>query len=177
MITQACQSLIPFAQARDLADRISGRLESVTERVEIVGAVRRWREAVPAVELLVIPRRRQVLDLFGGTLELAPEFEAAMEGFPRLEGARGRRFEARQAPGPATLHVYLATPENWGLQLALRTGSDEFIRRYLQPAWVMAGFRLREDALWRNERPIPMRSEQALFKALGMSFVAPEHRL
>src|SRR3972149_196690 len=63
----------PFA--RHLADNIIAELRYFCERVEVAGSVRRRRETVKDIEVLVIPKfgpRR--LDMFGQELPPPPDF-------------------------------------------------------------------------------------------------------
>lgn len=124
---------IPFALAS--AERIAraavGELAPACSRIEIVGAVRRRVAVVDEIELLAIPRS-ETIGLFGDSQRSAlwARLEALIvQG--RLAELRGgeltRRYSISHAPGLA-LEVYTATPETWGVQMAIRTGPAGFNR-------------------------------------------------
>lgn len=70
----------------------------------------------------------------------------------------------------------LATRDNWGYILAIRTGSVNFSKR-LASGWVRYGFRGEEGNLVDSAGNInPVREERDLFLLAGIPWTEPENR-
>lgn len=85
--------------------------------------------------------------------------------------------------GPrCNLDLFLTTPENFGAQLLIRTGSREFGTSVMVHAH-RVGFEFDDGYLWdARDRPrgprvmVPTLTEADVFRALNLRYVAPEER-
>jgi DNA polymerase (family X) len=77
--------------------------------------------------------------------------------------------------GGPELAVHLADAKNYGAALLMATGSDAHIKQ-LQTRAAHLGMSLGEEGLRKGAKLIAGRSEQQIYKALGLPFVAPELR-
>lgn len=84
-MTTTTKQRIPLAQAETIALRLVRDLEDVVERIEVVGSIRRRRDMVADIELLVIPKIDVVRrDLFGNPDQLVNRLD---ERCDNLHGA------------------------------------------------------------------------------------------
>ena len=104
--------------------------------------------------------------------ELAPHCEAiSIAGSIRRQVPEVNDIEIVCIPKP-----YNARPENWGLILAVRTGSTEYSHQVLANRWARRGYKSVNGMLTLNGREIPVYTEQKLFDLIGLPYVRPERR-
>ena len=98
----------------------------------------------------------------------------------KLEKSKGEptgKYTQRYLPEGIKLDLFMATRDNWGLILAIRTGSADFSHRILARGWVRKGYHSKDGVLIAqdgNRRFI--REEEDLFDLIGMGFVDPVRR-
>lgn len=135
----------PVALAFRLANEIADALRPGCERLAIVGSVRRNREMVKDVELLVCPKHHTDLLgqpvgshvddlLLGMARQAAVSRDHAPLVFPPIKnGDRYKQFVIRHdVPKGAPqmrLDLFVADIEAWGPAMAIRTGPAEFSRK------------------------------------------------
>ena len=141
-----------LAQAKRAAAYIVEALSPFCDRIEVAGSVRRERETCKDVEIVCIPKVEIVPSLFGvdGRWRVRG-FEAALDGWRRVKGsATEGRYCQRIVPfedREVALDLFVAVPENYGLILAIRTGSAEYSHEVLAKGWVQAGYRSKDGML------------------------------
>jgi len=74
------------------------------------------------------------------------------------------------------LDLFTATPANWGLILAIRTGPAGFSHKMLACNWVDKGFKSVEGMLTKGGRQYSVPEERDLFKLIGLRWIEPEER-
>ena len=184
-------------EARGVAERLAELMSPFCARVEIAGSVRRSCPEVKDVELVAIPRWTErpgaAPSLFAAEAErvnLLHEWavtEAAGAGVrwikpgtpdvvdwgPKPEGKYWRAL----VDDSIKLDLFLASAENYGLILAIRTGCAEFSQalmtyaKHRTPYHVEGGYlRDREGAVLETPE------ERDVFKALKLDYVLPRER-
>lgn len=167
---------LPFAEA--CAERLVAWLTPHAERVEIAGSVRRRAAAPNDIDLVVIPRHVEDRDMFGtvsarrNVTWLEIDRRASAEKWAvRCAGAEIVSFVARDVH----VDIFFATAETFGTVLLQRTGSKEhniWLARYAEARggrWHVGTGLYLGRALYRE-------SEEAIYRALGLDFLAPETR-
>lgn len=97
-------------KAKAFANMVVKALEPYCDKIEVAGSVRRQRSIVNDIDLVIIPRDRQNLDL------------ALMRmGNYKMSGMKIARVEMDSIP----LDIYFATPETFATLFLVRTGSKE----------------------------------------------------
>lgn len=151
-------------QARRLADALA-TVEGV-ERVEVAGSLRRGRETVRDVDILVA----------------CPKAEPVMEAFVAHEDvadviARGPTKTSVHVHSGLQVDVRVVPPESFACALAYFTGSKEF-NVHLRQLALDQGFTLNEYSLRPLDgTPAPaLATEAELFGKLGLAYVEPELR-
>ena len=145
----------PLSHVSPLAWELQAVLSQACRRIVVAGSIRRGAPEVSDIELVAIPK---VETLETGAVDLfkKPELveynmlwkavDAFAPNYVRGDGAEKSRSllwplrRKGEFLGSVQVDIFTATPENWGLILAIRTGPAEFSRRLVT-------------ALARNNRP------------------------
>ena len=127
----------PFA--KHLAAQIVEELTPFCDRIEVAGSIRRRKETVKDIEVLVIPKYgEQPLDLFGVPMGSQPDHLAdylwdsplwqrrlSQKGagaFGPLNKLMLRKADTPELPEWMPVDVFTGTEANWGRDLWVRTG-------------------------------------------------------
>ncbi|MGH7552156.1 MAG: helix-hairpin-helix domain-containing protein, partial [Longimicrobiales bacterium] len=156
-----------ISQALEPAGRILGILRSLpfVERAELAGEMRRWLETVSGLDFVVSVQRQhfaEVLDAFDALPGMASVHRTDDESVSRL------------ADGFA-VRVLCAAPSAFATAWLLRTGSEAHIAD-LRALTGPDGAFLDEEGIRRDGRKFAPRSEESLYEALGLQWIAPELR-
>ena len=158
-----------------IAEAARARLAPFCERLSIAGSIRRNREFVGDVDLVVLPRRGRERDLY-----------ADLDAMGRV-AKRGPQYAVINLPCGEQLDVWFArgreqglfasVPGNWGALLLTRTGSTEHNIELVRRAKEL-GLRYHPHAgvVDASGAVVASESEEEIFEALGMDFVPPEER-
>lgn len=148
-----------FEVASELVEFLKGALKS--EKVEIAGTIRRWHEAVDKVTIVAQsdPEKvRKALSKYPTALSLAPISEDSF-----------LMFLAHGIPAEVVVVSNLA------LGMISQTGSPEHFVQ-LQTIAKERAIELTKNSLIVSNRVIMPKSEDEVFKLLGLNFIPPELR-
>jgi DNA polymerase/3'-5' exonuclease PolX len=184
-------------EAHKVAERLAEAMSPFCARVEIAGSVRRCCPEVKDVELVAVPRWEERPDPAPSLFAEEDERVNLLHGWAVNEAASasvrwiklGTPEVVDWEPKPEgkywralvddsiKLDLFLAAPENYGLILAIRTGSAEFSQalmtyaKHRTPYHVEGGYlRGREGAVLETPE------ERDVFKALKVDYVLPRER-
>jgi len=170
-----------LATAQSIADRIIADLAPFCEtgRCVVAGSVRRRKPEVGDIEVVAIPRR-VTADLFGTVTVVMPEFARAVDRWPAVKGLPSGKYTQRRLPEGINLDLFMASPDNWGLILAIRTGSARFSHEVLACGWVRQGYHSQDGYLCHVANGLGKRvavpEEADLFRLAGVPWTNPEDR-
>lgn len=190
-------------EAKAIADDLVSMMSPHCHRIEIAGSIRRARQDVKDIELVAIPkwevRPGNDLPLFGGEPErvnllhewaelvtrpegglhdyvrwIKPGIHLVLPWPPKPEGKYWRALVGRRIK----LDLFLATRDNWGIILAIRTRSAEFSQALMTYAkhktcYHVEGGHLRD----RQGTALETSEERDVFDALGLDWVEPSNLL
>lgn len=164
--------------AQELATGIVNDLAPHCEpgRCEIAGSIRRKKPEPGDIEVVCIPKPYQV-GLFADGI--APIVNA----WPKVKGELPCKYTQRLLPfidngEPVKLDLFFATPESWGLILAIRTGSADYSHHVLAEGWKAKGYHGDGGMLFDTfGNVVPVREEIDLFRLIGIPWCAPENRI
>lgn len=175
----------PYAQALPVAQEIVGKLRPYCHRIEVAGSLRRQRPLVGDIEIVAMAKypigifepdykQPSALDLFfeGNDVRLL------IGGKLYKKGQRERQKRFMYAGYQVDL--FLAVPENWGLILWLRTGSESFGKWCVTlTGWGGAmPLNMKSDGgfLWRDGEQVNTPEEVDFFSELGLPFIPVDMR-
>ena len=153
-------------QAENLGKEIIKALVRHVEKAEIAGSVRRRRPQVNDLDIVVIPK-----------IWMWASIPTALESLD-LEFVRGKDeiFTFMSWLHHFTVEVYRATPQTWGTLLLIRTGSKMHNVKLCARAKEMGLMLSAKSGVLHHGVVIASRTEDEIFKALQMDYVAPEQR-
>ncbi|MBS1956507.1 MAG: DNA polymerase/3'-5' exonuclease PolX [Cyanobacteria bacterium SZAS-4] len=132
--------------------------------VTVVGSIRRWKESIKNINLLVTSTQpNKAID--------------ALEKFPqvtRMESTEDLRAVARLANG-MRVSLLVTTADHFPFAEFVETGSQSHIQEVRKIA-ERKGYTISSTGLMQGDRKVACRSEQDIYKELGLPFIPPELR-
>ena len=159
-------------QAKIIADNIVEQLAPHSYKISIAGSIRREKPDVKDIEIVLIPKPYQTGLFEDGLARIVNQWQKV-----KGELVYGKcKYTQRILPEGIKLDLFFAMPMNYGLILAMRTGSAEYSHKVLGNAWVKAGYKSIEGVLTMDGRPVYVAEETDLFKIIGLEWIPPERR-
>jgi len=159
--------------------KIKKSLIPFCKKVECGGDLRRHCPDVKAIEILAIPRIEDVNPLFGGSVEpysLVEDWVLSCGLDVVINTPEYKQFMWDNV----NIEIYLTNEYRWGLQMALRTGSEAFSQ------WLMTnqaeGGALPDDMcikngwLYANDKKLITITEQNFFTCIETEWIKPQQR-
>ncbi|MGE5693098.1 MAG: DNA polymerase/3'-5' exonuclease PolX [Candidatus Zixiibacteriota bacterium] len=148
--------------ARRIEERLRGQKE--VERVIIAGSLRRWKETIGDLDILVVSKRpKPVMDFF-----------VSMPEVVRVV-AHGETKSAVKLESSLNVDLRVVPAESYGAALNYFTGSKDH-NVTLREMALSKGWKLNEYGLFKGKKQIAGRTEEELYAVLGMDYVQPEMR-
>ena len=168
---------MPLDEARPIVDRLVERFTPVCERIEVAGSVRREKPMVGDLEVVVIPKGEELNQLLADWMA-----EGRIRHRPDKKwGERYKSFHF-DVGGERTVQadVWIQSPETWGTNFMIRTGSATFTRnmvtRKSQGGWMPDWFKVEKARVWQDGEVVRTPEEEDIFKLWGMVYVVPQER-
>jgi len=166
-----------LSNAKKIAARYKALLKPHCERIEIAGSIRRECVVVSDIELVLIPKKIIVPDgLFDFEQARHPLFVECVNSLKKIKGDPSGKYTQRLLPEGIKLDIFIATPNNWGLIYAIRTGPAQFSHKVLGRGWRRKGLKSESGMLTDGLLRIPVHEERELFDLIGVRYIAPQHR-
>jgi DNA polymerase (family 10) len=158
----------PLGRALPLAEDIVGRLKDSAPvgQIEIAGSIRRKRETIGDVDILVTSKKpREVMDAFVRLSHVARVL------------AQGETKSSVVTDEGIQVDLRVVDEDSFGAALQYFTGSKEHNIRLREMA-VKAGLKINEYGVFEGapEKKIGGKKEEDIYKALGLPWIAPELR-
>jgi len=149
------KNTFPLENAKVVAFQIMEDLSDFVERVEVCGSVRRKKELVGDVDIVIIPK--------DGCMSRLAEMNAHVtEQKARIDTA-------------IPVEIYFTTEDEWGAALMHHTGSKELNIRQRVVA-KSKGYTLSQHGLFEGGVMIAGKTERELYDKLGLNWRDPEER-
>lgn len=181
-----------LSQAEVIAGEVVKLLAEACAQIWVAGSVRRRKTEVHDIELVAVPRGELVsqaplLPGFGtvlaGTSPLEVRVSELIDGGllaydhqVRRNGAKYKRFILHDQ----VVELFIASPDNAGNILALRTGDSDFshaLVTHRREGGLLPGHLVQRDGyLWHGGERIPCPDEKTFFAALGVHPIEPQFR-
>lgn len=152
--------MLPYI--RRLADELKALPE--VDNLVVAGSTRRWKETIGDTDILAISKKpADVMDYF-----------AALRDVVHVYGKGETKTMVRMRNG-LDVDLRVVPAASFGAALNYFTGSKDHNVRLREMA-VKRGWKLNEYGLYKGTREIAGKTEEGLYKALGMDYIEPEMR-
>ncbi|MFH0791156.1 MAG: DNA polymerase/3'-5' exonuclease PolX [Candidatus Omnitrophota bacterium] len=155
-----------LAEALQTADKFIRVLEknSGVKKISSAGSLRRFKETVRDIDILISSDNpKEIMDIF---IKLSPGAEIL---------AKGATKSSIRTKNDVQIDCRVVTKESFGAALLYFTGSKNFNIKLRQLA-IKKGLKINEYGIFKNEKIIAGRTEEEIFKALGIDYIEPELR-
>lgn len=160
------------AKALKIALDVKEKLAPHCHKIKIAGSVRRNKPFVKDIEIVAIVKNWG--DIFeDGIFHVVQKWPVIKGSFLRTFPLK---YTQRMLPQGIVLDLFFATPENWGMIYATRTGPAEYSHKVLATGWVKRGYRSVGGYLTKNGVQIPVYNEIDLYNLIGIEWVDPQLR-
>jgi len=155
-----------LAQAVEVADEFVGALKESRQvtSISVAGSLRRQKETVRDIDILAISKKpKEVMELFTGLPDVANIL------------AKGETKASVRTKDDVQVDCRVEVERSFGAALLYFTGSKNFNIKIRQLA-IRKGLKINEYGVFKNNRFVCGRTEEEIFKILGMSYIEPELR-
>lgn len=196
------QTKIHLSDARLAAEAFCGMIDSVCDRIEVAGSIRRQSALVGDLEIVCVPRLTTdpTTLIAGEPISALDRHIERLAFFPRghseteppvkfntnapANGSRYKRLIWRGRSGPIEkikIDLFaVMPPAAWGALLAIRTGPADFskmlVTKRSNGGAMPDGLQQRTGALWGPRGKIDTPEEADYFAAIGIPYWPPEDR-
>lgn len=155
-----------LAQAMQAADEFTAALEKLAQakKVTVAGSLRRRKETVRDIDILVISDQPQ--KIMSAFVSLPPVKEVLAKG--------GTKASVR-TKDDVQVDCRVLEDKSFGAALLYFTGSKNFNIKIRRLA-IKKGFKVNEYGIFKNDKFIVGKTEEEVFKLLGLPYIEPELR-
>lgn len=166
-----------LSAAKKIADDVVNKLRPCSERIMIVGSIRRQAREITDIDVVVIPRRDHKTDMFGQPAEevVVDEFLHTVNSWTKIRGEGTGKYTQRLLPEMMKLELNIARPENFANLVLIRTGDADFTQKMMIRARKL-GFEQRDGLLYDGDKVVELIDESDYFRVLNLPFIIPEKR-
>lgn len=154
------QEILPTA--RDVMEKLRN-LEEVDE-ISLAGSIRRRKETIGDVDILVVSKKpATVMDFF-----------VKLDGVEKVWGKGGTKASIRMKEG-FDMDLRIVKKESYGSALQYFTGNKDhnILTRKIA---IEKGLKLSEYGIFKGKKMIAGRTEEDIYKAIGLPYIEPELR-
>jgi DNA polymerase (family 10) len=153
-------SVMPIVESIiEKLDKVSG-----VQKVDFAGSIRRMQETVGDLDILVISKNpSKVMDAF----VTLPEVRAVY--------SKGKTRSSVRLKMGMDADLRVVPPESFGSALQYFTG-DKYHNVKLRQIAIKKGYKLNEYGLYKGKKLVAGKTEEEIYKKLGLQFMPPELR-
>lgn len=162
----------PYSEMIVIAEEIKSALEPHVHRIEIAGSLRRKKDLISDIEIVLIPKPYETGLFATGIAEVIDDWKT-------MRGSLDKHCKYTQRVYKGTpVDLFFCEFENWGNTLAVRTGSADYSFKVLASGWKKAGYESRENYLYEigTDNKIILLEEKDLFDLISVPYIEPEKR-
>ena len=151
----------------------------------VAGSTRRRNPEPRDLEIVCIPKvEMKQADFFSPPVPVrVPGFAKIVDEFEAIKGCAATGKYTQRIVGDTgrkvKLDLFMVTPENFGTQFAVRTGSDVFAHKVLAVGWVKKHLKSVDGFLRDHDgggAVVPVYEERQLFELLQIKWLEPWER-
>ncbi|MGE0636015.1 MAG: hypothetical protein AB7G44_03500 [Bacteroidia bacterium] len=191
-----------LSKALIIAYKLKHQLLPHCERIEIAGSIRRRKDEVGDIEIVCLPKKEILKNLFGWDEGIITNllFSKEVNSLGKvIKGDTDGRMMQIELPEGIMLDLFMPEQHDYFRQFAIRTGSAEYAHKVIATGWIKLGWcgtkdglRLQSECIkhdlpggkvkWecRNTHPtLPpaWQSEEEFFTWLGVPFTPAQNRI
>lgn len=180
-----------------LAEKIKAALLPGCERIEIAGSIRRQRLMIGDIEIVAIPKMvpapGSTTNFFTGECEQVSALDCVIDTLiatkphfrfhttDKKNGDKYKKFQVDIGSGQwITLDLFITTPEQWGIIMAIRTGPADFSKHIVTQAHkagpLPPGFSVSGGWVRYLGQEVDMPTEESVFDLVGYEYRSPTER-
>ncbi len=155
-----------LAHAMQVAGEFVGALKKLSEvtRISVAGSLRREKETVRDIDVLVSSKKpKKIMDVFTGLANVGALL------------AKGESKSSVRTKDDVQIDCRAVEEKSFGAALLYFTGSKNFNIKIRQLA-IRRGLKINEYGVFRKGKFVCGRTEEEIFKILGMPYIEPELR-
>ena len=156
----------PIYEIMPIIKNIYKKIENLkeVEEISLAGSLRRRKETIGDADILVVSKSpAKVMDFF-----------VKLDGVEKVWGKGGTKASIRMKEG-FDIDLRVLPKESYGSALQYFTGSKEHNVATRRIA-ISKGLKLSEYGLFKGKKMIAGRTEEDVYRAIGLPFIAPELR-
>ncbi|HCE80582.1 DNA polymerase/3'-5' exonuclease PolX [Thermodesulfobacterium commune] len=156
----------PLGEILPIAEEIVQTLKTISpvEQIAIAGSIRRRKETVKDIDVLITSQKPEQVMKKVTELPLVEEVIAFGETKTSVRLKIGVQMDIR-----------VVAPDSWGAALAYFTGSKAHNIRIRELA-LEKGLKINEYGVYKGETKIAGKTEEEIYQVLGLPFIPPELR-
>jgi len=170
-LQKSYEQRVPLWTALDLAETIIGRLKKIPEiiRVDIAGSVRRGRETIGDVDILIAAKAQDRKNIISQFTKMEDVSKVLAEG--ETKASIFLEHFNRQ------VDLRIVAEDEWGAALQYFTGSKAH-NIHLRKIAIEKGLKINEYGLFKVgfEKKIAGETEEGIYDKLGLTWMPPEMR-
>jgi|WetSurMetagenome_2_1015567.scaffolds.fasta_scaffold83281_1 DNA polymerase (family X) len=155
-----------LGEIQPVAHEVIGRLKTLKEvgTIEVAGSLRRMKETIDDVDILVT----------SGNPSRVMDFFTSLPGVVKILGKGSTKSSVRMKEG-FDMDLRVIPPGSYGAALQYFTGSRDH-NIALRKIAIDRGLKLSEYGLFKGSKAIAAKTEEDVYRALGMRWIPPEIR-
>jgi DNA polymerase/3'-5' exonuclease PolX len=146
----------------------------------VAGSLRRHKEFVGDIEIVIIPKITEIRNMFGEvTASGALDLDAVIKKWNKpmiRSGMMSKQIDF----GNICLDLFIVTRAKWGVVFTIRTGCAEFshwlVTKRSMGGAMPSNMQTKDGILHIDGEPVETFEEADLFKAIDVKYIQPERR-
>ena len=149
-------------EIRKIEERLKNLKE--VEQITVAGSIRRWKETIGDADILVVSKKpKPIMDYFVSMPEVVRVY------------AHGETKSAVKIKSGLDVDIRVVEAESYGAALNYFTGSKDH-NVALREIAIKKGLKFNEYGLFSGKKIVAHRTEEEIYKVLGMDYIEPEMR-
>jgi DNA polymerase (family 10) len=162
-------SELDLKEAAKIATQVKDAVESLCEKIEVAGSIRRQKSKVHDIDFVVVTKNDAEWQKINEKLK-------KLKAKPNCSGNNVIKAFLPCPNGLFQVDFYRAKPSNFGIHLLVRTGSAEH-NVWLAGCAISKGMRIKySEGLLKDNSTIAGETEKGVFEALGLPCPLPSER-
>lgn len=152
------------------ANGVVKELEPFCDRIEVVGNIRRKKQDIEKIDLLLAPKSVTLFDLMGKIVELGST--------GGIKVANKQTINLRDELGDIWADLWFTSLDKWPVMLLVKTGGNKSNQRIAklceQRKWKLS---VSDGSIFdENGKKLPIENEEDIYKLLEIPFIGPSWR-